>query len=918
MLSLDKLKAVSAAAAAEYFLDLDLAEEVGDYYLGEDGRPQRALARVLGELGPTLGLADAATYRQFLQLLDGRHPLTGKRLIPWRSNRVSAIDITASPPKSVSVLWALGDDQLRKQVQAAQDKAVQMMFAHMEQNFDVVRYGSGKTERAVGFLAVAFAHHTSRQTARAAGLQVPPDPQLHTHILLMMARRKDGRMVAIGNQDVVWTRRGEAMGVYHAELAAELARLGFSIERLTGRGGRYFEVAGIPHELCRLWSSRRKEIAESLETWSAEFRAKYGRDPDMVERREPAVRSRMKKGGYQVRDLRKFWQVVGEHYGVSADSLRDLQRPYATLPERAFAEGLLGRELLAADGLLTARHATFTGKQARIAALERAAGLLPSSAALEWLDRQNAAGELVEVADDVWTTREMLQLEQEVIGWNARRADVPSPALPTRRQVWDAVRKQPVNLSLEQLEALQVILGQRTTYVTGHAGVGKGVVARVAADVWRAQGRRVFALALAGATAQRLGAQLGNHAESMTLHSFLGRVNHGRLSLARRDVLVIDEAGMIDTLLWAEVARAVGTEATVVAMGDHAQLSPIRAGGLWPLLSAGGPRLTEVQRTKLEWERAAWGMLRRGESQEALEAYARHGQLTLLETRAEAISQAIDDWSRDGHRGLIVTDASNAERHTANQVAQRRRLQRGELGVEAVPFSTVDGSIVLHTGDRVIFKGIHRLADAKRVENGTTGTIVAVDVARGEVTVQTSEPVSRRLVMPSGPRLDLNYAAHVFKAQGATLDRTYIVAGGWQTSKESLYVACSRSRRGSHLYLDRETLERSISAEALAVAERRAGRTRAKVAALTYAYGRRGSKRQSERKAPREPLLWLWQRRRLRRAVNERRAARTRPRVNGRSHRPPSPAAVAFAQGVPEWVAYAAQRVTGRPFGATG
>jgi len=925
MLSLKKLPTVSAAAAADYFLDMDLAEDVGDYYLGEDGQPERAKAVVLGKLGRLLGLSETATYEQFLQLLDGRHPFTGKRLIQWRPDRVSAVDMTASAPKSVSVLWALGDSELRRQVQAAQDAAVETMLAYVEQSFPVVRLGGERTERADGVVAVSFAHHTSRQTAEAAGLQVPPDPQLHTHVLLMMALRKDGRVVTIGDRPGIWRRRTEAMAVYHAALAGELARLGFAIERHTGRGGHYFEVAGIPRELCDIWSSRRKEIAGFLDTWAAEFKRKYGRDPDMVELREPAVRSRMKKGGYHSSDLREFWAVVGQHYGVTASSLRELRRPQSVLPEVRFATSRLARELLSVDGALTGKDATFSLQKARTAVLESAAGLLTPSQALQWLDRQIAAGELIEVGEDVWTTREMLQLEQSVIGWNARRGDLPSPPQATRRKLWDALRSQPVMLSLEQLDALRTILNQRTTFVTGEAGVGKGVVAHAAADVWRAQGRRIFALAVAGATAQRLGADLGDGVHSMTLRGFLVRVSRGFLHLAGDDVLVIDEAGMIDTRLWAEMAGAVRNDATVVAIGDHAQLSPVGAGGLWPLLAAGGPVLTEVRRTKLAWERQAWGLLRRGSAQEALAEYARHGQLSLSETRAGAIRRAIADWSRDGCGGLIVTDASNAERYAANQAAQRRRLQRGELGIESAPFIGPEGPTDLRVGDRVIFRGIHRLPVGKRVENGTTGTITAIDTGCKAVTVATNEPAPRRLVISSGVQLDLHYAAHVYKAQGATVDRTYIVAGGWQTSRETLYVACSRSRLGSRIYLDRETLERSISAEALAVAERRVSTRRAKVAALTYLQAWRKAphgerRRRNARKASREPLLTLWRERQGRRAASKERAfeaALRRMRSRNRSCSPPSPEAVAFAEGVPEWVANAAQRVTGRPFGAT-
>src|SRR6266581_1200611 len=96
-------------------------------------------------------------------------------------------------------------------------------------------------------------------------------------------------------------------------------------------------------------------------------------------------------------------------------------------------------------------------------------------------------------------------------------------------------------------------------------------------------------------------------------------------------------------------------------------LSPIGAGGLWPLLAKGGPRLTEVRRTTLPWEREAWAHLRRGQSGKALELYARHQSLDISATRSDALDAAVASWDQDGRDGLIVVVASNHERHRANQ-----------------------------------------------------------------------------------------------------------------------------------------------------------------------------------------------------------------------------------------------------------
>ncbi len=89
----------------------------------------------------------------------------------------------------------------------------------------------------------------------------------------------------------------------------------------------------------------------------------------------------------------------------------------------------------------------------------------------------------------------------------------------------------------------------------------------------------------------------------------------------------------------------MGTRPTVVALGDHAQLSSISAGGLWPLLAQTGPKLTEVRRTRLGWERQAWAHLRRGEATQGLGLYARHGNVDISDTRATP-------WSAPSARGM--------------------------------------------------------------------------------------------------------------------------------------------------------------------------------------------------------------------------------------------------------------------------
>ena len=730
MLTIKKITGVGAGAAAEYFTDIEEQRSRGDYYASPSGEAVSSPGRWLGRLSESLGLHGAVTLEHLLHVLDGRHPLTGKRLVPFRKDRVAAHDLTLSAPKSVSVIWALAPEALREAVDRAQAKSVEVTLEYIERTVPVVRRGDGGriVETAAELLAVAFAHHTSRQTVIQARNDLPPDPQIHTHVLLAMARRHDGRLVAI-NSAALFDGRREIEAVYHNALATELAELGFEIERRTGRGRRYFEVKGVPTALCEEWSSRHTEIEKHRETRVEEFREQYGRDPNEVELRDLSIRSRMPKGRHYHRPA-EFWQALGAAYGVTASDIDALRTQGAPSPADGRAQ--VTAELLGEDGL-TKDHAAFDGRTLRIGGFQRAAGLLTVADCERTVANLVATGDLVPLGDDMWTTKEILDLEKSVRGWREERRHLSPPPRPSRPDMWSAIRAQQaergVTLSGEQLNALIAVLRDRFAAVTGEAGSGKGAVLAAAASVWHRQERRVFAVAIAGATAQRLAADLGNGAQAMTLDGLVTRLRHGRLALREDDVIAIDEAGMIDTRRWAAFASVVKDRATVVAVGDSSQLSPLSAGGLWSLLADGGPHLHEVHRTTLQWERDAWQQLRRGHARGALAAYATHGRIRVSGTRSEALQAAVEAWDKDGRGGLIVTDASNAERDEANRQAQHRKWAAGELGADAVTIAPT--SPRFHAGDRVIFRRQWRIGGGvARVENGTTGTVVDVDTAR--------------------------------------------------------------------------------------------------------------------------------------------------------------------------------------------
>jgi ATP-dependent exoDNAse (exonuclease V) alpha subunit len=196
----------------------------------------------------------------------------------------------------------------------------------------------------------------------------------------------------------------------------------------------------------------------------------------------------------------------------------------------------------------------------------------------------------------------MRELEQHALDTARERSDerVGVAGERSREAGVEAVEAgRGYTLSMEQREALETITGEGGVVVlVGEAGTGKGVVLDAAREAWERDGQRVIGTAVAGATAQRLATDAGIR-ETMTTDSLIGRVEHDKLTLDSRTVVVMDEAGMADTR---RVARLVEitreSDSKLVLAGDQAQLSPIGAGGLFGELKDNVPtaQLSEVHR----------------------------------------------------------------------------------------------------------------------------------------------------------------------------------------------------------------------------------------------------------------------------------------------------------------------------------
>jgi conjugative relaxase-like TrwC/TraI family protein len=809
VMTASSIAAGKAGGYARYLEGKTIAPERGDYYLTPDGELTEAPGRWLSDpdtlarlgIDPDAPVAGA----DFIALMEGRDPATGAwlRRAGADGSRGGGIDVTFSAPKSVSVVWALGDPWQREQIEAAHEQAVTRSMAYLREQVGVVRrrYGAEVIEEpAKDLIATAYRHTTARGVSGADA----PDPQLHTHVVITGAIRDDERIVAVASRPVFRGIR-EVGAFYRSALAQELTGEGYPIEQGTGNGGKYFEIAGVPAGLRDAFSSRHREIARAAER----FRAKHGRAPERGEIRDIALENRRAKDLSTRGDLQRVWTRTGERYGFGADEAVHLVGAAAPTPPEQSIEDRV-------EAKLTEREAMFEPTVLRAVALEQTAGELSPEEALAVTRDMVGERRILTLEGGRMTTLAVRAQEQAI----ERRADLLSE--PAGRDVGEQARENASrdvaehiggSLSREQEHALQTVTGpERLAVLIGPAGTGKGVVIDAAARAEQSQGREVFGVAVSGSTAQRLGRDSPALAGStLTMDALVVRASNGRLHVGPETTVILDEAGMVDHKRMDALTELVERSgAKLIAVGDGKQLSSIGPGGMFDRIAHRAPtaELSEVRRTSDPEERKAWAALRGGEPERAMAHYQSRGQLFLTDTREQAGEAAVKRWAeltetREARAVALISDASNAEVDRLNARAQHLRAERGELGENEV--SLPNRHYGLREGDLVTFTKQQPIPGEPRVENGDRGEVT--HLSETGVTVVLDE--SARHIDIAGDdlaKLRLAYAQHIHRQQGATLDRSVVVTGGWQTSKEGAYVQASRARHGTEWFLARDEL----------------------------------------------------------------------------------------------------------------
>ena len=670
------------------YLTKDVATSRHDYYTGTGEAPGQWAGRAAASLGLS-GEVDAedmaVLYGRFVvpSTVGGAQELVLGRAVSARVRAdgsvlepMAALDVTFSPSKSVSLLWALSSDlQVRDSVVDAHEAAVATALEYLDAHASHTRTGAGGVRRVEsgGFVIAQFRHRTARSTV--PGERVG-DPQLHSHCaILNRVRGVDGVWRTLDSRAI--HRHAHAAGaIYAAELERLLSeRLGVSWERPQSRTPMR-EIVGIPADLRARFSSRRAAVLSTYGRLEGEWRRIHGRSPTRDEaarmRDEATVRSRHRKTG-GTDDLHERWRsmtttdefaAVDAVTNIRAATIDDggrLVAGSAVLAEKVFAE-LHQQRAWWTRAHLTVEVARWISEPSPLAIeveVERLAAMClplePDS------DVEYAQPDIAKL-----TSPTIMQAERRVL------AALDEPAPFTVATVRDP------RLGDDQIRAVRAITEgrRRVTTIIGPAGAGKTTMLQAAGRSVDYAARDMTVLCLSAAAARVVTEETG-----MAAHT-IASWRIGQVELPFGGVVVVDEASMVPTLVLDELVaatRRTGSRLTLV--GDYAQMGAPEAGGLLRDLAAhpATVHLTSVRRFRNEWERTASTRLRNRDTS-VIDDYLRHGRLRPIWSDIADVV-VVDAWHTDitaGRDTIIVTDTSDLAA-TISAACQQRLLDTGHL-----------------------------------------------------------------------------------------------------------------------------------------------------------------------------------------------------------------------------------------------
>lgn len=752
------------------------------------------------------GLNGEVDEESFLKLMSGTHPITGDNL--YQQNGKShrpAFDTVLSPDKTISVVWARANPQLRKIIENAHHKSVLETLKFIELHAAYTRRGKDGLEhqKVLGLLSAVFQHSTSRAN----------DPQLHSHLTIMnCAKRYDGSYGTIEPRHIFRWQKPASL-LYSLKLSELHRDAGFD----TISSGSSFRIHQIAESIREHYSKRRKQVLGALQA------------KGIYTARAAALAAKMTRGQKLAIDrpkLFKTWQSEMDEIGFTETDLQNILEQSLGLhipTEKELTSIHFNHQYLAET--LTESVSVFSEIDVYTAALSTALKLaVPAKMALRLAETFLESEFTIELKSDSkydrrFTTPEIRQLEHQMIR-NAQMLNRAGfIAGLSIKDILSAQEKTGLTLSEEQQEAILGVLGDSSFEImSGSAGSGKSTAMRIVDSIYNSVDAKVWGAAIAKDAAKNLEKETG--IKSFTVAKLLLDLDKGWSNIRHGDVLIIDEAGQVGLRAMLKLQEhSIQKGFKMILTGEDKQLDAIEHGGVLRYLSRGNivgtTRIETIRRQRKEWDRIAVANLRDGNASEAIKKYDLHGRLHISAELDAAYTKLVDDLqhfqsekpekssmvlARTWSDVLILNEMIRNRLQAAGKVSKENVKVKGIVSAKEIEFSVSkndrvrftknDASLNFTNGDTGVVKRV------VRDKNSNLRLLIQKD--SGELVTVLQEKYSNEKGMIY---LAPAYAQTIYSSQGKTIDGNVFVLHDPMIDRANAYVAMSRHKDDCHLYI---------------------------------------------------------------------------------------------------------------------
>ncbi|OZB59197.1 MAG: hypothetical protein B7X39_14110 [Lysobacterales bacterium 14-68-21] len=813
-------------------------------YLRDEHGHEITASTWAGSLTEKLGLqAGQEADPEVMKLLADGYGPEGKhqKLRNSAGNGRSGHDLTFSPPKPVSeamgLAFAEGDQEMVAKIIEASRKAVEATLKQAEEwkLLEVKRGKDGVHRHASeGLLASVHTHLANRNL----------EPDLHHHVLLFNVGFAEGKWG--GNEtDVLCSHTTALDKLYLAETVKNLQQLGFGVEKKYGVDGLgnqtgidSFTLTGMPDYLCEKHSTRRQEVLAYKEAHPGA--------------KDAALKTRKHKDEPTLHEMADAWKEDFKLFEQEKPGLvpkvRDLlgrESNIKPINDEEMFDKLHRNEAVITRNTLVARIA-MERPDLGIAGVTRELDRIDKHPEIVHIQPEHSQGKKLfpslRHTLGRWSTKGMVQMEQDTLALAVSHAQDQAHTLDRQslNDRMDAFEKKQQDtkpgfaMTDEQRKAVLHATTEdgAVKIIQGRAGVGKTTTSKVIVDAYKDQGYQVLGASTSWRAAQQLSVDSG--VNGMALAKLLKQVEKGDLKLDSKTLLVVDEAGMVDTKTSYEaMTKVIQAGGKVIAMGDFHQLQAVGAGGMMRSLidKVGCAEVNTIRRQKNQADRDTAQELYTGYKQKrgtrdprqaaalgrkVFERMDKAGQIDRHESAGDAVKAMAKDYIKNPDRpeDKLVLGLDNASVKALNKAIREERKQAGELGMREVMVTSRTRlgveQLAMVKGDRIQFKERLRggLAD-----NGELGTLLKVSkdrfgVATFEVKMDTPDAKGKERIVRFNEvdtqAITHGYAVTNHSAQGLTVKHVQMLGNAKMMDQHAALVGFTRQTDSFKLYLDKD------------------------------------------------------------------------------------------------------------------